>query len=139
MEAYYKRKVETMPRIGMALMFTLLGRLLSAQDAPQHDTLLASPSEYEGWKRYHLYCDRCHGQDAMGTTFAPDLRRSIAADGLVTREIFVQVVRDGRAANGMPAFGTLLRDEQIAQIYDYVKARSDGRLVRGRPHRPTAP
>ena len=28
---------------------------------------------YNGWKWWHVYCYRCHGQDALGTTLAPNL------------------------------------------------------------------
>lgn len=129
-----------MRRVVTALACTLLGQPVSAQDAPApQETLLASPAEYEGWKLYHSYCDRCHAQDAMGSTFAPDLRRSVSPEGLVTRDGFLAVLRDGRAAKGMPGFSALLSDEQIAAIYAYVKARSEGRLGRGRPRRATAP
>ena len=44
------------------------GTVLSAQ----------APSEtyknvYDGWKWWHVYCYRCHGVDAVGTTNAPNL------------------------------------------------------------------
>lgn len=130
----------TMRHIVMALAFTLLAPPLSSQGAPGvKDSLLATPAEYQGWKLYHSYCDRCHAQDAMGSTFAPDVRRSVSPEGLVTRDGFAAVVRDGRAAKGMPGFRTLLTDDQIADIYAYIKARSEGRLGRGRPHQATPP
>ena len=28
---------------------------------------------YDGWKWWHVYCYRCHGVDAIGTTNAPSL------------------------------------------------------------------
>lgn len=102
--------------------------------APAPDNLVASDVEYEGWKRYHTYCDRCHGQDAIGAPLAPDLRRSVEG-GLVTQEVFRVVVRDGRVDKGMPGFAALLTDEQIDQIYAYVKARAERRLAPGRPRR----
>ena len=36
---------------------------------------------------------------------------------------------------GMPAWKTVLSDEQVEQLYAYVKARSEKRLAAGRPHR----
>jgi hypothetical protein len=36
---------------------------------PPADTL--DPITYEGWKQFRLLCDRCHGEDAEGTTFGP--------------------------------------------------------------------
>jgi mono/diheme cytochrome c family protein len=97
----------------------------------------ASDVEYEGWKQYHMYCDRCHGQDAGGSTFAPDLRRSVAPNGTLTKETFRATVRDGRVEKGMPAFAPMLTEAQIDAIYAYVKARSEGRLGPGRPKRAT--
>jgi mono/diheme cytochrome c family protein len=67
---------------------------------------------------------------------AANLRQSISEDGGVTRDSFVVVARNGSAENKeMKGFHELLSDEQIGQIYAYVKARSDGRLATGRPHR----
>ena len=101
-----------------------------------HDNLLVTEDEYQGWRYYHVYCARCHGQDALGSVNAANLRQSISEDGGVTRDSFVVVARNGSAENKeMKGFHELLSDEQIGQIYAYVKARSDGRLATGRPHR----
>ena len=39
---------------------------------------------YNGWKWWHVYCYRCHGVDAAGSTLAPNLtdpaRKQTAAD-----------------------------------------------------------
>lgn len=99
------------------------------------DSLLASPSEYVGWKYFHVYCFRCHGVDAVGGQLAPDLRHSFSPEGAnFTREAFTQVVKEGRLEKGMPAWKTMLTDEQIRGSYDYIKARSERRLAPGRPH-----
>ena len=97
------------------------------------DKLTASPAAYQGWKTFHVYCYRCHGTDAMGSDLAPNLRHSVSPQGSVTREIFVTTVKEGRVPKGMPAWATVLSDEQIANLYAYVKARSDGSLAAGRP------
>ena len=94
----------------------------------------ASPAEYDGWKVYHTNCDRCHAQDAIGSSFAPNLRQSIGANGM-TESAFASVVADGRPDKGMPAFKTMLTDAQLGQLYAYVKARSAGTLGPGRPKR----
>jgi mono/diheme cytochrome c family protein len=100
------------------------------------DTVAVSSAEYDGWKVYHTHCDRCHGQDATGSTFAPNLRQSVGANGM-TEAAFSSVVRDGLAAKGMPAFQPTITDAQIGQLYAYVKARSTGTLGPGRPKRST--
>jgi quinoprotein dehydrogenase-associated probable ABC transporter substrate-binding protein len=100
-----------------------------------HDSLLVSDDEYQGWKWFHVYCYRCHGTDALGSPLAPNLRHSVSPQGTVTHDLFLITVRDGRLAKGMPSWNALLNTQQIEQLYAYIKARSDGRLAEGRPHR----
>jgi polar amino acid transport system substrate-binding protein len=71
--------------------------------------------------------------DALGSDLAPDLRRSVSSQGSVTHEVFVTTVKGGRVEKGMPAWKELLSDEQIENLYQYIKARSEGRLAAGRP------
>ena len=99
------------------------------------DKLLASPDEYQGWKWFHVYCFRCHGVDAVGTTLAPSLVHSLGPEGSVTHDVFLKTVKEGRPEKGMQSWTSLLDDHQIEQLYNYVKARSDGRLAPGRPHK----
>jgi cytochrome c len=94
----------------------------------------ASQTEYDGWKVYHSYCDRCHGQDALGSTFAPNLRQSVAANGM-TESAFASAVGNGVPHKGMPAFKEMVTEAQLGQLYAYVKARSAGSLGPGRPKR----
>lgn len=100
-----------------------------------HDSLLVSDDEYQGWKWFHVYCYRCHGTDALGSTLAPDLRHSVSPQGTVTGDLFLTTVRDGRIVKGMPSWNSLLNQRQIEQLYAYVKARSENRIAPGRPHR----
>lgn len=103
------------------------------------DKLQVTEAEYQGWKYYAVYCERCHAPDALGTADAPDLRYSISEEGEVTADSFRVVVRNGtenRAENKvMKGFGGVLDDERIGQVYAYILARSEGRLAAGRPHR----
>ncbi len=103
------------------------------------DSLLATEAEYQGWKWFHVYCYRCHGVDAIGGQLAPDIRLTLSAQRAFARDSFMITVRDGRPVKGMPAWNVLLNDKQIEQLYAYGKARSDGRLAAGRPHRATGP
>lgn len=85
---------------------------------------------YNGWKWWHVYCYRCHGQDATGSTLAPNIadpaRRLAPA-------AFLKIVRDGTPDTGMQAWGKLLDDKQIGQLHLYVRARADKVLPPGRP------
>ncbi len=107
------------------------------------DRLAVTEAEYQGWKYYAVYCERCHGPDALGTLDAPDLRFSVSPEGEVSPDSFRVVVRKGaenREENKvMKGFEDLLDDERIDQLYAYVKARSEGRLAAGRPHRAPGP
>ena len=114
------------------------GGVIEARAAlPRRDSLAASEAEYQGWKTFHVYCYRCHGVDALGSDLAPNLRHSVSPQGSVTHEVFVTTVKNGRLEKGMPAWKALLTDDQIENLYAYVKARSERRLAAGRPHRKT--
>ena len=107
------------------------------------DKLLVTEAEYQGWKYYAVYCERCHAPDAVGTADAPDLRYSVSAEGGVTVDSFRVIVRKGtenREENKvMKGFEGLLDDQRIDYVYAYITARSEGRLAAGRPHRAPGP
>src|SRR5205823_9143972 len=52
------------------------------------DSLLVSDSIYQGWKWWHVYCYRCHGEDAMRPILptAPDLRWAVSPTGARSEE-----------------------------------------------------
>ena len=85
---------------------------------------------YNGWKWWHVYCYRCHGTDALGTTTAPSL---IDANEKMPRAQFLRIVRDGVKDKGMQAWDKLLDAKQMGQLYVYVRARADKVLPPGRP------
>ncbi len=77
-----------------------------------------------------MYCYRCHGVDAIGTTNAPSL--TDPNEKLSAAE-FLKIVRDGIPDKGMQAWDKLLDDKQINQIQLYVRARTEKILPPGRP------
>ena len=85
---------------------------------------------YNGWKWWHVYCYRCHGQDAVGGNLAPNLSDPNARLSL---KDFLSTVRSGSADGAMQAWDKLLDDKQITQLYYYVLARTDKVLPPGRP------
>lgn len=97
---------------------------------------------YRGWRWFHGICHTCHGQDALGSTFAPNLTEVFGREqDPVTYESFLEIVMNGRAEVGegqqpMLAFKTN-KDivKNIDNLYAYLKARADGALGRGRPQR----
>lgn len=90
---------------------------------------------YQGWKQYELNCSRCHGEYAVGSSFAPALVVSLREGGTVpTMESFITTVCAGRPDKGMPAWCALgLEMDKIQRMYLYVKGRADGKIGPGRP------
>jgi mono/diheme cytochrome c family protein len=94
---------------------------------------------YNGYRRYTNACLRCHGQDGVGSAWAPDLTQSLKH---LSHDQFEEIVVNGRknvtasSDNVMPPFGTV-EDvvSYLEDIYGYLKARSDGVLPPGRPKR----
>src|SRR6266567_2630911 len=102
------------------------------------DSLLVSDSIYQGWKWWHVYCYRCHGEDARNPILpnAPDLRWAVSPTGAnFPRDSFFNTAWNGRPPKGMHAWNVLHDSAAIKEVYLYVKARSDGWLKPGRPHR----
>ena len=94
-------------------------------------------AEYEGWRQYSVNCARCHGQDVLPNPVAANLLISAAPGGpMAAPEKFAQVVSEGRAHRGMPAFKSIMTPDQIQAVYAYVKGRADKRIPPGRPARP---
>jgi mono/diheme cytochrome c family protein len=93
-------------------------------------SLQVSDTVMNGWRWFHVYCFRCHGIDALGSQLAPNLRDSIQK---LSHEEFTKIVRDGKPNTAMQPWNALLDTTQIEDVYQYVLARSEGRLGRGRP------
>jgi len=87
-------------------------------------------SVYSGWKWWHVYCYRCHGTNAVGTTLAPNLTDP---NEKMRLQEFRTIVKTGSADGQMQAWDKLLDDKQIGQLFDYVRARADKVLPPGRP------
>ena len=88
---------------------------------------------YIGWRTFHGFCHVCHAQDAVGSTFAPNLLDRIQDFDF---DMFVD-----RTANGytgqvgvMPPWKDNLNvSKRYKELYAYLKARSSGDLPPGRP------
>ena len=120
---------------------TLLPPPANAQHSPVYEVRdgQVDQATFNGYRRYGNSCLACHGPDGAGSSYAPDLTDSLKR---LSYEEFANTVINGRqnvsatSNNVMPAFGTT---EDVVQylddIYGYLKARSDGKLPRGRPKR----
>jgi cytochrome c len=85
---------------------------------------------FHGYQLYNSYCFRCHGTDATESSLAPDLRRFTAE---MPQRAFLTVAIAGREDKGMPSWAGFLSQEEIQQIYQYVKGRSLELIPGGRP------
>lgn len=110
--------------------------VLSNADPPGTTTLAAQTTSntyktvYDGWKWWHVYCYRCHGVDAVGTTNAPNL---IDPNRKLSPAAFNKIVLNGIPDKGMQAWDKLLDKKQVSEIQLYVRARTDKVLPPGRP------
>jgi mono/diheme cytochrome c family protein len=96
--------------LGAALSFVSEA---SAQDAAQDKAKIAA-----GENVYRLNCSPCHGDDLVNTGQTFDLRRLTASD----RARFDNSVRKGK--NQMPPWKDVLSDDQIDQIWHYIRANA---------------
>ncbi len=71
---------------------------------------------FHGVKRADVRCYRCHGATGQGGHRGPAL---IRAGETLPRDLFVQTVLDGRG--NMPPFRSVLTEEEIVQIIDWLK------------------
>ena len=132
-----RARVRHVTRIGaLSALAMLMSIAWSLANAPATSAAAAPDSSemyqsvYSGWKWWHVYCYRCHGQNAVGSTLGPSL---IEPNAKMTLPEFLKKVRNGNPDKGMQAWNKLLDDGQITQLYNYVRARADGVLPPGRP------
>ena len=94
-------------------------------------TTKVTPEVFKGFETFNSYCFRCHGPDAIGGSYAPNLRASLKSG--MTESQFLSVGMVGRKEKGMPAWAGFLSPEEIQHIYQYVKARSVEAVDTGTP------
>ena len=92
---------------------------------------IVTEAVFTGWMQFNSTCFRCHGVDATGSSYAPDLRKSLQ-DG-TTEQQFIAIAMVGVKAKGMPAWAGFYDEPEMVQIYQYAKARSLGLIPEGRP------
>ena len=136
--------VRTFFKLSLAICFslsTLMTSTVFAQgEAPKYEINdgKVDKGTFNGWRRFHSTCHACHGQDALGSSFAPNLTDSMKT---MKYEMFLETVTYGRqvknaagADQAMPAFG---KDPNIMKyiddLYRFLSARANGDLPPGRP------
>jgi len=90
---------------------------------------------YIGWRTFSSNCLRCHGQDAVGSTFAPSLVDRMKQ---IDKEQFMNSLANGYKGQVgiMPPWKENPNvTKRYEELYGYLRARADGRLLAGRPKR----
>ena len=84
-----------------------------------------------GQPLFNQVCSKCHGANAVADPkgLAPvDLRTSVPR---FTYPGFLYIILNGRPEKGMPPLRGTVTEEQVAVIYQYLKARSNSLLPNG--------
>jgi len=97
----------------------------------QENDHMVTDAVFTGWLQFNSTCFRCHGGDATGSSYAPDLKKSLR-DGM-TKQQFISIAMVGVKEKGMPGWAGFYDEQEMTQIYEYVKARTLGLLPEGRP------
>lgn len=90
---------------------------------------------YIGWRTYHATCHVCHAQDAVGSTFAPNLVDKMKE---ISKERYLESMANGYTGQigVMPPWKDDPNvNKRFEDLYAYLMARSDGKLPPGRPKR----
>ena len=88
---------------------------------------------FVGWRTYHGFCHTCHAQDAVGSTFAPSLLERLKE---IDKARFISSLENGYTGQVgvMPAWKNNPNvSKRYDALYAYLRARSDGVLLPGRP------
>ncbi|MCW4115613.1 c-type cytochrome [Aurantimonas sp. MSK8Z-1] len=122
-----------------------LGKYTDPEGNPVYhygDDGMADYYTWRGYKKYTANCMQCHGPDALGSSFAPNLTEELQA---LSYYDFTGIVVNGQQNKWhpnnsvMPAWG---EDPNVMcfldAIYIYIRGRADGVTPRGEPKRPPA-
>jgi mono/diheme cytochrome c family protein len=98
--------------IAFAAILAFLRAACAENPASEQDKIAA------GENVYNANCSTCHGDQLVNTGQTFDLRRLTAND----RARFDNSVRNGK--NQMPPWKGVLRDEEIDQVWSYIRANA---------------
>jgi cytochrome c len=95
------------------------------------DRTVVTDNIFSGFEKYNSYCFRCHGFDAVGGEYAPDLRKSL--NNGMSKHGFFAASMEGTESKGMPGWAGFFNADELNQVYEYVKARAADVIPPGRP------
>jgi mono/diheme cytochrome c family protein len=109
--------------LGMALAMALTGATASAAGAQSSDGSFSSSRRFmqrDGEVIYRTVCQGCHMAEARGAVGAGAYPALANDPKLAAAGYPVLIVVNG--SKGMPPFGALLDDEQVAAVVNYVRS-----------------
>jgi len=112
--------------------FLFAGTVVFADDKPPYtvvDGNKVDANTLAGWKTWRaMACERCHGAQQQGLV-GPSLIEGLKK---LNKEQFKETVLNGRPGTVMPPFKEAhMVVENIDNLYDYLKGRSDGAIKPG--------
>lgn len=105
--------------IGIAALLALVAGAAPAQNAQRTFSSGYRFVEMSGEELYNNVCRGCHMMDAKGATGAGSYPSLVANPNLEAATYPVTVVVRGR--RGMPPFGDMMSDDQIAAVVNYLR------------------
>ena len=136
-------------RIALVAALGMTGAALTAAHAQQKDPgapynvkcndqgrdCAVDKGTYIGWRTYNGFCARCHGEGAVGSSFAPSLIDRINNNDMKFAR-FAAVVANGMTGQvgvmpGWKENPNVMK--RINELWSFLRARSDGVLAPGRP------
>jgi mono/diheme cytochrome c family protein len=115
-----------------AILIASPGMTQTSGNAPYQviDGTKVDANTLNGWRTWRAAaCERCHGAKQEGLV-GPSLIESLK---VLSKDDFKKTVLNGRPERGMPNFnGSSQVVENIDNLYNYLKGRSDGKIEPGR-------
>ncbi|MFQ5587502.1 MAG: c-type cytochrome [Nitrospiria bacterium] len=112
MQTYYQHVLTKLFIVGIPLILALAGCEKKENPFPDH----LGGQIFQGNKMVNVNCANCHGPLGGGGMRAPNLSNSAKNKA---SEQFIETVIKGR--KGMPAFGAVLKEDDVLQIIDWLK------------------
>ncbi|MDD2877422.1 MAG: c-type cytochrome [Acidiphilium sp.] len=117
---------------GKKFTYTVKGKTVSTSfPIFQAGTDKVTPDVFRGYELFNSYCFRCHGADADGGSYAPNLRNSL--NNGMSESTFLSIAMTGVKSKGMPSWAGFFTPHQIRAIYEYTDARAVAVVGQGTP------
>lgn len=97
-------------------------------DAPDRQAMAMAGDPVQGLVIFNSTCIVCHGQEGSGTERAPALNDPAKLDQF-DDEWYVDTITEGRPAQGMPTWGTVLSPEQVHDLVALLRIWERGETV----------